>query len=135
MLCDAGPLVAMIDADDPNHQLCMDAVAKFRATTFFTTWPCLTEAMYLLNRAAGIAGQNGLWRFLSSGTTRLVLLGEADWPAMNDLMNRYADLPLDFADASLIVAAERINDWALFSIDAKLRAVRPSEGQWLEVFP
>jgi uncharacterized protein len=135
MLCDAGPLVAFVDASDPSHKLCMSALSKLPPTTLHTTWPCLTEAMYLLQTVDGLRAQNGLWRFLTRGLVKLVLLTEKDWQALSELMNRYGDMPLDLADASLIIAAQKLDDWKLFSIDSKLRAVRVDKLRWLELYP
>jgi uncharacterized protein len=50
-------------------------------------------------------------------------------------MNRYADMPLDLADASLLSAAESLNDLQLFSVDESLRAVQLRNGRYLEVIP
>jgi predicted nucleic acid-binding protein len=52
-LADAGPLVALISRNDPYHSLAMKAAATQPAGPLVTTWPCVTEAMYLLGRAAG----------------------------------------------------------------------------------
>jgi len=54
---------------------------------------------------------------------------------MQALMNQYADMPLDLADASLITAAERLNDYRLFSLDGPLRAVRLQNGKFFDVVP
>ena len=71
-LTDTGPLVALINRNDPNHARCLDAVKTLPAGSLITTWSCFAEAMYLLYRAAGHPGQAGLWRWRSAG--RLVLL-------------------------------------------------------------
>ncbi len=46
-LCDSGPLVALINAGDKNHSRCV-AVLPSLSTPLLITWPCFTEAMYLL---------------------------------------------------------------------------------------
>jgi predicted nucleic acid-binding protein len=52
-LTDAGPLIALIDADEPDHAACLEAL-DLVALPLVTTWPAFTEAMYLLGRAGGI---------------------------------------------------------------------------------
>ena len=134
-LCDAGPLVALIDADDPHHERCAEASAAIPPSPMVTTWPCLTEAMHLLNRVGGLAAQNELWSFSADGVLRLHVPLEDEWRRMYELMNQYADMPLDLADASLVSAAEQLNDRRLFSIDAPLRAVRLEGRQFFDMVP
>ena len=55
-LTDAGPLVAIIDADEADHTACVAALDEL-ALPLVTTWPAFTEAMYLLGIAGGIHGQ------------------------------------------------------------------------------
>lgn len=135
MLCDTGPLVALIDRDDPHHSACARALATMPPVPLVTTWPCWTEAMYLANRARGYEGQNALWQFVAQGFVTIYLPTGEEWLAMQALMNQYRDMPLDLADASLLTAALNMDDWNLFSIDSRLRAVQSPSGQWLELAP
>lgn len=48
ILCDTGPLVALIDRDDLYHTQSVAALNTLPASPLLTTWPCLVEAMYLL---------------------------------------------------------------------------------------
>lgn len=70
-LTDTGPLVALIDRKDPNHIACMQASRRLPPGTLVTTWPCLTEAMYLLGKVGGHQYQGKLWELRTAG--RLVL--------------------------------------------------------------
>ncbi len=134
-LCDAGPLVALIDTDDEHHLVCADTLATLPASPLITTWPCLTEAMHLLGWAGGIKAQNRLWSHLAKGLVRVHLAAADEWQRMFDLMNQYADMPLDLADASLVSAAEQLGDRQLFSLDHHLRAVRIDNKHFFEVHP
>lgn len=135
MLCDTGPLVAIIDRDDADHQRCVTAMRSLPAISLITTWPCLTEAMHLLYSSAGLRAQNELWNLLAKKLIRVHQLNDEDRSTMQSLMNQYGDMPLDMADASLVVAAEATKDWTLFSLDSKLRAIRVAQNRWLEVYP
>jgi predicted nucleic acid-binding protein len=134
-LCDTGPLVALLDADDVHHTRCAAAAALLPPAAMITTWPCLTEAMYLLHRAGGIDAQNALWSLVSGGVLRLYLPSKDEWKRIQELMTQYADMPLDIADASLVSAAERLNDRKVFSIDNLLRAVRMRGGHFFDFVP
>ena len=52
-LTDTGPLVALLDADDPYHAACVAASQHLPSGPLLTTWVCFTEAMYLLGAAGG----------------------------------------------------------------------------------
>lgn len=120
ILCDTGPLVALVDGDDLHHSICLTIAGTLPANSLVTTWPCLTEAMHLLDRAAGLKGQNGLWSYLIDGLLHLHLPLDGEWRRMHELINQYADMPLDLADASLNTAAEQLGKRQLFTIDRLL---------------
>ncbi|MEJ7704041.1 MAG: PIN domain-containing protein [Geodermatophilaceae bacterium] len=104
-LTDAGPLVALIDADEADHQICRVALAGLRPP-LLTTWPAFTESMYLLSRAGGRAGQDALWRLLLTGRLDIADLSRSALERSSRLMAKYADLPMDLADATLVALAE-----------------------------
>jgi uncharacterized protein len=52
-LTDAGPLVALLDADDPYHAACIATAERLPTGPLLTTWVCFTEAMYLLGAVGG----------------------------------------------------------------------------------
>lgn len=134
-LCDTGPLVALADADDPYHARCAAAAARLPSSPMITTWPCLTEAMHMLNRVGGINAQDKLWSLLLDGFLQLYLPQSGEWQRIYELMRQYADMPLDLADASLASAAEQTREHRLFSIDGGLRAVRLSDGDFFDIVP
>lgn len=47
MLTDTGPLVALVNRNDPHHAPCLTVLKRLPAAPLVTTWPCFTEAMYL----------------------------------------------------------------------------------------
>lgn len=134
-LTDTGPLVALINRNDPNHARSRDAVRMLPAGSLITTWPCLTEAMYLLYRAAGHAGQAELWHWRSAGRLVLHDLTSEQIDRMAALMSKYQDRPMDLADASLVVAAERLGAQKLFTLDSDFRVYRLLDGSALELVP
>lgn len=117
MLCDAGPLVALIDRSDKNHRRCLQVLAILRAP-LLTTWPCFTEAMYLLARYGGHPAQDILWSYVEDGTLTFHLSSESEQKQMRVLMQQYKDTPMDLADASLVAAAEILNVTEIFTTDS-----------------
>lgn len=116
ILVDAGPLVAIVDADDQHHASCVGALKQLRES-LGTVWPALTEAMYLL--ADLPKAQEALWEMLARSAVQLLPLDLADVPRMRELMRKYADRPMDLADAALIRVAEREGIRRIFTVDRK----------------
>ncbi len=116
ILVDAGPLVALVDADDQYHSQCAAAVETFREP-MATVWPPLTEAMYLLTDLP--RAQDVLWEMLERGALQLLALDVGDAPRMRELRRKYANRPMDLADAALLRVAEREGIRKIFTVDRR----------------
>lgn len=122
-LTDAGPLVALIDADEPDHELCVLVLHGLRLP-LVTTWPAFTEAMYLLSRAGGRLGQQALWKLALSERLHIADLSRSGVERTAALMAKYADRPMDLADATLVALAEQRGDRRIFTLDADFQIYR-----------
>jgi uncharacterized protein len=122
-LTDAGPLIAIIDADEPDHDRCVQALDE-ATLPLVTTWPAFTEAMELLARAGGNNAQRALWRLVQ--TDRLVIadLSASAVERSSRLMDKYADLPMDLADATLVALAEEEEHRTVFTLDSDFGVFR-----------
>src|SRR5690348_14254411 len=106
-LVDTGPLVAAIDESDRDHRRCL-SVLKQLSDPLVTTWPVVTEAVYLLGQTQNpIDSQDALLAMLDRGLVVLAELGPEDVPRLRTLIRQYSDLPMDLADATLVRVAER----------------------------
>lgn len=116
VLVDAGPLIALIHADDQRHRRC---VAVFQELTepLGTVWPVLTEAMYLLSFSW--KAEDALWEMLDRGVIRVLTVADEDVSRMRVLMKKYKDLPMDLADAALVAVAERERIRRIFTLDRR----------------
>jgi predicted nucleic acid-binding protein len=124
ILVDAGPLVALIHADDQHHNGCRVVLRSLREP-LGTVWPVFTEAMYLLNFSS--QAQEALWEMMDRSVVRLLPLDEGDIPRMRELMRKYRDLPMDLADAALVRVAEREKLRRIFTLDRRdFEVYRPS---------
>jgi len=133
ILTDTGPLVALIDEDDINHATCLGAAQRLPAQPLLTTWPCFTEAMYLLGSVGGYRYQAELWRLWATGRLILHDLTPAELQRMVMLMEQYRDTPMDLADASLVAAAESHNLQQIFSLDSDFYIYRLANGSVLDI--
>ena len=116
ILIDAGPLVALVDADDQHHAKCVTALKTLREP-LATVWPPLVEAMYLLSDQS--AAQEALWEMLERGAVLLLPFDSSDIPRTRELMRKYADRPMDLADAALLRVAEREGLRKVFTVDRR----------------
>lgn len=133
ILIDAGPLVALMHADDKHHQQCREVLASLREP-MMTVWPAFTEAMYLLGFSA--EAQDALWQILETDALWMADLSEGDHARMRELMHKYRDLPMDLADAALVRVAEREGIGRVFTIDRRdFEVYRPHRIRRFEILP
>jgi len=116
VLIDTGPIVALLDTDDRDHARCIHA-ARQLSDDLLTTWPVLTEAMYLLSRAP--RAQDALLAWIEDSALQAADLDADDAREMRVLMTKYRDLPMDFADASLVRVAGRESIKQVFTLDRR----------------
>jgi hypothetical protein len=76
-----------------------------------------------------------LWDLIRSNMMEVHSLSLVERDYMRTLMVKYADSPMDFADASLIVTAETLNIHSIFTIDRHFHAYRLSNGAALQIVP
>ncbi len=116
VLVDAGPLVALIHADDREHGRCKEVLDSLH-DSMGTVWPALTEAMYLLSFSS--RAQDALWELIEMQAVQILSLDAGDVPRMRELMRKYRDLPMDLADAALVRVAEREKLRRVFTLDRR----------------
>jgi predicted nucleic acid-binding protein len=115
-LLDTGPLVAMLSSEDSAHEA---STASFESIEghVLTTEAVLTEAMHLLGRVPGGA-HACLEVFLRPGVI-LVAATTARLRRCDELMARYPDTPMDFADATLVALAEDLGIGRVLTLDRR----------------
>lgn len=114
ILVDTGPVVALFDPQDSSHRRCRDVLRSLREP-LVTTVPVLTEAFHMLSPES--LGADGLRDFIARGGATVWFFDGAALLRAFELMEQYADHPMDLADASLIVAAEALATTKVFTID------------------
>jgi predicted nucleic acid-binding protein len=136
ILVDTGPLVALFDRKDGQHQRCVTALRAVREP-MRTTVPVLTEAFHMLG--PGTIGSDRLRDFVMQGGLSVWWFDSAALSRAFELMDVYSDHPMDLADASLIVAAELLATRKVFTIDrrdfAAYRIRRGHRQYGLEIIP
>jgi predicted nucleic acid-binding protein len=118
IIADTGFFVALANRGDRDHPAAVRALSRLREG-LVTTWPVVTETTHLL---AARLGTTALLAFVESARGGAFEIGPPSfghWPRLEALMKQYADLPMDLADASLVVLAEEQNDGRILSTDRR----------------
>lgn len=116
ILLDTGPLVSLIDSSEKTHAAC-SLFAKGFSGQFLTTEPVLTEAFYLLNES--FSYQKKIMQFVIEGGVQIIPTSQKALKKSVDLMEKYQDIPMDYADATLVALAEETNLNEIFTLDQR----------------
>ena len=116
-LVDTGPFVAYINRTDPMHQpvaVCVDGFAG----QLMTTGAVVTEVMYFLSGVS--RGPGAFAELLLAGGVRIA---ESTQPpqvlAAAELMHKYSDTPMDFADATLVLLGAQLGVTDILTLDRR----------------
>jgi len=132
-LLDAGPLVALFNAKDRHHRLCVETFDSLPAP-LLTCWPVLTEAAWLLRRLPRPLDQIAAAH--DAGVFKILSLDGDCLAEIAAIMRRYKDIGLQLADAALVYLAERENIRTVFTLDRRNSSiVRLKRNRVLKLIP
>ncbi len=114
-LIDAGPLIALFDKSDNYHERILEFMKSFEGR-LVTTWAVITEVLYMLD--FNIQVRTDFLRWIGRGALEIPELSLDHISRIIELSQKYSDIPMDFADATLIVLSEieKINE--IITIDS-----------------
>ena len=115
---DTGFWLALLDRRDNLHLKVRNYATSFDEP-LITTLPVATEVCYLLQTRCGAQYSAEFLLAQGDGLFQLFMIGENKFPKMASLMRKYADLPMDLADASLILLAEHLGHGRIVSTDKR----------------
>ena len=115
IIIDTGPIVALLNRKDKHHKRVLEFTRNYSGS-FVTTWSVITEATHLLRQS--IQAQLNLLEWIRRGGIEIFQIEKSDIERMITLTKKYSDLPMDLADCSLIIVAERLNIKEIISIDS-----------------
>ncbi len=132
-LLDTGPWIALIDKSEAAHDTCVKWFTSFSGK-LFSTEPVLTEALYLLNFS--LKAQQTALDFVIRGAVTLVPPDIHSLHSVRSLMEKYADLPMDFADATLVCLAQESGILNIVTLDHKdFSTYRTTDNQVFKILP
>lgn len=119
-IADSGPLIALFDKSDKYHHKTKHSLEQYRRDVqgrLITTWPIITEVTYILKEHVHLEAQLDSLRWISLGGLEIFDLRRDHLSRIIDLQKKYSNLPMDFADATLLIAAESLGINKVFSLD------------------
>ena len=114
ILIDAGPFIALFDVDDHHHYKVMDFIKK-NHFSYISTLAVFSEVSHLLRFS--VKAQHDFYEWAMYKGVIISDINQHDLPRIIELTDKYADLPMDFADATLVVTAEKTGIREIISID------------------
>jgi predicted nucleic acid-binding protein len=132
-IVDTGPLYAVTDTSDADHQRSLDALQR-RDLQLIIPALVVAETTYLIGHRLGAAAEAAFLRSLKD--FHVEEPATDDWPVIGDLVDQYADFPLGGADASVIALAARLDTDIVVTLDRRhFSAVRPPHCEALRLIP
>lgn len=119
-IVDAGPLIALFDKSDKYHQKVKSRLKDYRRDLYgklITTWPIIAEVAYLLKEHIHLQAQLDFLHWITLGGVEIFELEKEHLSRIIDLQKKYSSLPMDFADATLLITAECLNINKVFTVD------------------
>jgi predicted nucleic acid-binding protein len=114
VLIDAGPLIALFDSSDKDHTA-VKAFLKANPHRYVSTLAVYAEVSHMLDFHQG--AQHGFYKWVIYKGVILSDINQHDMPRLLELTDKYADLPMDFADATLVITSEKTGIREIISLD------------------
>lgn len=118
IIVDTGFWLALADQKDTYHATANQAFQTYDEP-LITTWPVMTETCHLLLMRKGIDAQIKFINSYNHNFFKVFALEPQHGPKIEQLLLKYADLPMDLADASLVILAEHLGHGRIFSVDQR----------------
>ena len=135
LVIDAGALYAQADADEPRHASVAAALQGER-DALVTTELAVAEADYLILQRLGVDVELAFIDDLAEGTFMVECLSREEMRIARGLVERYRDLRIGLADASIAVLADRYRTTRLLTFDERaFRAITPIAGGTFTLLP
>ncbi len=118
---DTGPIVALFDRSDKHHQR-VKSFLKNYSGKLFTSPAVVTEVTHLLD--FNVEAQLDFLKWIQFGALSVHEISELQFDRIIELMAKYSDRPMDFADATLVIIAEEHGVKKVVSLDSDFSIYR-----------
>jgi hypothetical protein len=135
IVLDTSGLLAAIDSSQRRHESARQALESDAGPLLLSPF-VLAELDYLLLTRVGVDAEILLLDEVAEGTYRLEGFGREDVRAAKELIERYRELGIGIADASIVIIAARVGTNRILTLDERhFRAIRPLRGRTFQLLP
>jgi uncharacterized protein len=134
LVADTGVLFAALEPHDADHARCYRLLESGPTVTIPA--PVIGELDWLGRSRGRPDVSSAMLASVVDGSVLVAHLDAEDWQRVIDLLVRYADLPLNLVDASIVAVAERLEQTAIATLDHRhFSVVRPRHVRSFELLP
>ncbi len=135
VIVDTGPLIALIDRLDQNHLACNEALKKLSIRTkLYTSGSVLSEVFHILPPTLQI--RERVFSLIEAFPLIIDPIEATHFQRIKEIMFKYQNLSLDFADASLVVMAEKLRADTVFTVDKRdFASIKPKHIRAFSLLP
>ena len=128
-LIDAGPLIALFNKNDKYHKAIKKFIKAYNGI-LTTSWPVITEACHMLDFNINV--QIDFLKWIELGGLRIEDIESTELNRIIQLSEKYSDIPIDLADASLVIISERLRIKEIITIDSDYYIYRTVEKEMIK---
>ncbi len=128
-LIDAGPIIALFNKNDRYHKKIKEFLKNYNGI-LTTTWPVVTEISHMLD--FNVQTQIDFLTWIQLGGVNIEAIENENIGRIIELSTKYSDIPMDLADASLVVLSEKLNIKKIITIDSDYYVYRTIKKEMIE---
>ncbi len=118
IIADTGFWLALANSRDRHHSAAVRAMDRL-SEPLITTWPVIGETCHLLANRLSVDSEVAFLASAARGAFHIFALETSHLPRVLELIQKYRSLPMDLADASLVVLAEELGSGRILSTDRR----------------
>jgi predicted nucleic acid-binding protein len=127
-IIDSGPLIALFDRSDKYHKLVLDFIKSYQGK-LITSWAVITEVSHMLD--FNLQVQIDFLKWCEMGGIEVYAILQDEISNIRVMMEKYSDIPMDLADATLMYIANKESIKNIASIDSDFDIYRTLKKQSL----
>ena len=131
-ILDTGPWVALIDRSESGHEMCVQWFKDYSGK-IYSTEAVLTEVLYLLDFS--VKAQSAAIDFILKSVVELIPTSVESLGKVKNLMKKYSDLPMDYADATIVNLAIDTDIKNIITFDKRDFGIYRIKRQTFQIMP